>query len=108
MLKYGSSTQVSHLCGEFSPDSIETQGSRVRYLRVVPDAFWDDVEEIEILADMVYESERIASTSRRHVYGTGDWYVSPERPERGDGHWLPEPGMFKPEDVRVIKRKEAR
>lgn len=70
-------------------------------VRVQPDSRFEGVIQIAFLADRIYECESAYHT-RRHMYGTGKWYVSPCRdPER-----FSHKGMFTFEDFEVVAKSE--
>ncbi len=68
---------VWHLCGQFVPGAVRSVYKTIYSIRVAPDPRWEGVTRVSFRADRIYESESIASTSRRRVYGSGRWYISP-------------------------------
>ena len=93
---------VWHLIGEFVPGAVKSVYKTVYSIRVAPDTRWEGVTRVSFRADRIYESESIASTSRRRVYGSGRWYVSPyfDGP-RGDMERLGARDKFSYEDFEV-------
>ena len=68
---------VWHLVGKFAPNSVKTKNPRNYRIRVAPDPRWDGVTQVSFHDERIYESESIADMSRRHVYGSDIWYISP-------------------------------
>lgn len=93
---------VWHLVGTFTGGSIRSIHDRKYRIRVKPDPRFDGAREVAFLADSVYECESIASRSRRHIYGSGMWYISPHRP--GNKWNLEAPSKFAFEDFRAVKK----
>lgn len=69
---------VWHLEGVFSEGSLKKYKREYR-IRVQPDLRWRAVHSIKFIADRVYEAESVGYFSRRRVYGSGQWYISPYR-----------------------------
>lgn len=76
--------EVWHLVGFFTEGSIKSECNKEYRIRVEPDPRWMNVSKIHFIEGRIYESESIAYVSRRHLYGSGKWYVSPffEGPRR--------------------------
>ena len=91
--------QVWHLIGIFTDGSIVSIHDRQYSIRVEPDPRWKSARKVAFRADSVYECESIGYRSRRHVYGSGRWYISPYRP--GNKWSLDNPEKFTFEDFEV-------
>ena len=87
--------QTWHLFGSFTEGSIRCKYEREYRIRVVPDPRWEGIKEVAFLVDKVYEAESIAYHSRRHIYGSGNWYLSKAQGYRNE---------FTFEDFEIISR----
>ena len=94
---------VSHLVGYFTDSSVISKHDRKYRIRVKPDSRWIGVREVAFHADSVYECEGVAYRSRRHIYGSEKWYISPQRP-KGKLLWQI-PGEFTFEEFDVLELK---
>lgn len=95
---------VWFLVGIFTEGSTKAQDPKEYRIRVKPDPRWFGVSEIAFHVDRVYECESVARVTRRHVYGSGKWYVSPYRAP-GISRW-DIPGMFTFEEFDVVMSSE--
>lgn len=91
--------KVWHLVGIFTKGSVKTQRPKKYRIRVKPDSRWYGVSRISFHVDHVYESESMGVVTRRHMYGSGKWYISPYRAP-GD-KWWDLPGIFTFEELDV-------
>ena len=71
--------EVWHLLGIFTEGSIKSSHSREYRIRVKPDPRWVNVAEVVFHEDYIYECESIDHASRRHIYGSDKWFISPAR-----------------------------
>ncbi|OGI46323.1 hypothetical protein A2121_01625 [Candidatus Nomurabacteria bacterium GWB1_40_6] len=94
---------VWHLIGFFRDGSIKSEYRMERRVRVNPDFRWDGVKAISFKENHVYECESIGRVTRRHMYGTGNWYVSPYCRE---GRWKAR-GKFAFEEFTVINGNDG-
>lgn len=82
--------EIWHLVGIFADGSIISKYPKTEYrIRIKPDDRWLMLGvpgKIIFQADRIYECESIVSVSRKHVYGSGKWFISPYRPE--GTHWF--------------------
>jgi|GEM_PF-3700434 len=86
---------IWHIHGKFAQGSIKSKYANQEYrIRVTPDPRFDGVTTLAFRVDAIYECESIRYASRRHVYGSGNWYISPEREKPG----RPAKGEFAFED----------
>jgi len=88
-----STSEVWHLVGIFTEGSVRTQNPKEYRIRVEPDSRWYGIREISFHTDRVYECESIHRATRRHIYGSGKWYISPYR--QPGSRWWNFAGTFK-------------
>lgn len=95
---------IWHLCGVFTKGSIHSKYDETMYrVRVLPDPRWHEVHKIAFKEERIYECESMGSVSRRHIYGSGNWYIS--RYFDCPRSWAPE-DKFKFEDFLVLKQQK--
>ena len=70
-----------HLVGYFTPGSIKSKYNPEYRIRVTPDERWRSVKKIAFKTDIIYECESVERVTRKHIYGSGRWYISPPRSE---------------------------
>lgn len=72
-------TNIWHLRGRFSTGSerLRNTAPKTFNVRVSPDKRWRGVRALAFKSERVYVSESISYVSRRRVYGSGNWYISP-------------------------------
>ncbi|MBI2056497.1 MAG: hypothetical protein HYT37_03920 [Candidatus Sungbacteria bacterium] len=69
--------KIWHLFGVFPEGVIRSKYTENEYrIRVKPDPRWENISQISFIDNRIYECESIASVSRKHVYGSGKWYIS--------------------------------
>ena len=68
---------VWHLIGRFAEGSVRSKCDKEYHIRVEPDLRWVGVKKISFHDSRIYECESIGYHSRRHIYGSGNWYISP-------------------------------
>ncbi len=100
VLEYeGEGADVWHLLGRFFEGSIRSNDPYREYrIRVKPDSRWKGMRLVRFKADRIYESES-AYYSRKYIYGSGNWYVSPFR----TADYYRHPSKFVFEDFEVLE-----
>ncbi len=89
-----------HLIGTFMEGSVKMRNPKEYRIRIKPDPRWFGVSRVAFHPDRVYECESVYKATRRHVYGSGKWYISPYRDPKVS--WWDLPGTFSFEEFDVV------